>query len=554
MSTSRCPHTVRHAMAIAAATALVAACGGDDEPLPPPGSAPVITTQPQNLTLAEGASGTLSVAATTDAGAIAYQWFDVTANADVPGATGSDLGIGPVALTVGGLQYRVSLTNSMGTTTSAAAQVTVNERSWGAPAEALAGGVREAVTVVDSNGHTHLLAINGDNLAAGVTARIQLRANDSTQANGFTLPGSAALQAPEPLSVATTSIAAAANGAGHVLAVWHRNGIVGGALYTPGPDVNTAGAWTLLPTRINSFVADSALDPAVSAVGNDSFELVWRERAGNSGPHDVVARTYTINGNTLGAPVAIELESTETEPPRIVADAAGNVLAAWRHAGTGTVVNRRLAGQSWGTALTTVDTSALPLEVLRSNRSGKAVLLTSNRLGPVNATRLDLAATNPVLAAAQSVASAYGSAPDAVVMPSGRMFVFGVGTGPGATNRLYSWIYQTNGIWTARDGVSDPNNNSLVQTGLGFYAPKVTDVDDDSNFVVSWQERVSAGNTPVSHVFARRFHDRISSWRDPVMVGDSNNQVTHVTLGARGNATLVYGATSGQAQQMASFR
>lgn len=547
--------TVRHALALASITALVTACGGDFDPLPPTGNAPVITSQPQNLTLAEGAVGTMSVAATTDAGAIAYQWFDLARQANVLGANASELDIGPVALAVGSQQYRVGLTNTMGTTTSADASVTVNERTWSPPVDALGSGARNVATVVDSNGHTHLLAINGNNLAAGVMARIQLRSNDSTQANAFTAPGNAVLQASEALSVASTSIAVAANGAGHVLAVWHRNGIVGGALYTPGPDASAAGSWALLPTRINSFSATSALDPAVAAVGNDSFEIVWRERVGNSGPHDVVARTYTINGNTLGTPVAVELESTETEWPRIVADAAGNVLAAWRHAGVGTVVNRRPAGQSWGTTLTTVDSSIQPLEVLRTNRSGKAVLLTSNRLGSVLASRLDLAATNVVLAGPAPVANAYASGPDAVVDNNDRIHVFGVSCcGSGGSTRLYRWIYQGNGQWTAPEAISAPSASNFLNTALGVYAPQVTDVDADNNFIVTWQERVSSGDTPVSHVFARRFHDRLSGWRDTVEVGDSNNQLTHVTMGARGNATLVYGGTSGQAQQAASFR
>jgi hypothetical protein len=546
----------RLALAAASLAALLAACGGDpDQPVPPPssGTVPVITTQPQDLALAEGAAGTMSVLATSDAGALAYQWFDVTRNADIVGASAADLDLGPVSLGADSTRYNVRLTNTMGTTTSSNGTLTVSERAWSAPADAMASGTREFTTIVDSNGHTHLLAITGNNGAAGVEARIQLRSNDSTQANGFTSPGNVVLQPSESLSVQTTSIGAAANGAGHVLAVWHRNGIVGGALYTPDPDTANAGTWTLLPTRINSFVATSALDPAVAAVGNTSFEIVWRERVANSGAHDVVARTYTINGNTLGSPVFVEAESTETEPPRIVADAAGNVLAAWRHVGVGTVVNRRLAGENWGTTLTTVDSSAQPLEVLRTNRNGKAVLLTSNRLGIVLASRLDLAATNVVLAAPAPVANAYGSGPDAMVDNTDRIHVFGVSCcGPNGSTRMYRWIYQ--GLWTSPEPVSDASTSNFLTTGLGVFSPKVSDADSENNFVVTWQDRMSAGNSPMSRVSARRFHDRLSGWRSTVVVGDSNNQTVSVTLGAPGNATLVVGAPSGQALQAASLR
>ena len=51
----------------------------------------------------------------------------------------------------------------------------------------------------------------------------------------------------------------------------------------------------------------------------------------------------------------LEALSSETEAPRVVADASGNVLAAWRHTGVGTVVNRRAGGQAWSTTLLTVD-------------------------------------------------------------------------------------------------------------------------------------------------------------------------------------------------------
>jgi len=549
------PTVRRTSLATAAALALVlGACGGSDDALPPVASAPVITTQPADMSLAEGASGTVSVAATSDAGAIAYQWFNVTRAENIAGATAADLAFGPVSFAANGTQFNARLSNTMGTTTSATRTLTVAERTWSAPADAIASGARQLATVVDSNGHTHLLAVTGNNLAAGVQASIQLRSANPTQANAFTAPGNAVLQASEALAAGGTSIAAAANGAGNVLAVWHRNGIVGGALYTPGTNATTAGTWTLLPTRINSFLATSALDPAVAAVGTNSFEIVWRERIGSSGAHDLMARSYTVNTNTLGTSVAIEQEASETEAPRIVADAAGNLLAAWRHSALGTVVNRRAAGQAWGTTLVTVDTSTQPLEVLRTNAAGKAVLLTSNRVGSVFASRLDLAANNVLLAGPASVANAYGSGPDAVVDNTDRIHVFGVSCcGSGGSSRVFRWIYQ-NGLWTAAEAISDPNPNHFINTGLGFYSPRVSAVDAENSFIVTWQDRVSAGDNPVSHVTARRFHDPLGTWRPAVVVGDSNNGLVNVTMGSNGSATLTFGAPSGTSVQAASFR
>ncbi len=270
--------------------------------------------------IGEGGSGTVSVSATSDGGAIAYQWFNATRSTNIAGANAAELDFGPISLAADATQYNVSLTNTGGTTTSATRTLTVNERVWSTPADALASAARQVATVVDSNGHTHLLAITGNNLAAAVQASIQLRSSSPTQANAFTAPGNAVLQASEALGAGGTSIAAAANSNGRVLAVWHRNGIVGGALYTPGINATTAGSWALLPTRINSFQSTSALEPAVAAVGSDAFEIVWRERIANTGAHDVMARRYNVGNNTLDSSVPLEALSSETEAPRVVAE------------------------------------------------------------------------------------------------------------------------------------------------------------------------------------------------------------------------------------------
>ncbi len=539
----------------AALTLGLAACGGsDDTPAPAPATPPVIAAQPESLSLGEGGSGTVSVSATSDGGAIAYQWFNATSNTNFAGANASELDFGPISFAANGTQYNVNLTNTGGTTTSTTRTLTVNERAWSAPADALASAARQLATVVDSNGHTHLLAVTGNNLAAAVQASIQLRPSSPIQANAFIAPGNAVLQASEALGAGGTSIAAAANSNGRVLAVWHRNGIVGGALYTPGTNVTTAGTWALLPTRINSFQSTSALEPAVAAVGSDAFEIVWRERIANTGAHDVMARRYNVGNNTLDSSVPLEALSSETEAPRVVADASGNVLAAWRHTGVGTVVNRRAGGQAWSTTLLTVDSSAQPLEVLRTNATGKAVLLTSNRLGSMLATRLDLAASNVMLAGPAPIANAYGSGPDAVVDNTDRIHVFGVSCcGSGGSSRLFRWIFQ-NDLWTAAEPISDPSPNNFLTTGLGVYSPQVSGVDTEGNFIVVWQDRVAGGDNPLSHVNARRFHTPLSSWRPTVAVGDGNNGPVRVTMGSNGGATLAFGDSTRAAVLAASLR
>ena len=305
----------------------------------------------------------------------------------------------------------MALTNTVGTTTSANATLTVNERSWSAPAGALASGARQIASVVDSNGHTHVVAVTGNNLAAGVEARIQLRSNDSTQANAFVTPDQSALQASTALVTGrpAPTLTVAANNNGFVLALWHINGAAWARLFQPPTTNLPQGHWQSA-VRISAALADSGVDPAVVAVGED-FEVVWRERPGTSGVHDVKATHYDRVNNIWSPAIVIEARATETEAPQIVVDAAGNVPAAWRHIGEGVWANRHAASAAWGSTLTQIDSSDTPLETLRANAAGRAVVVSSNRLGSGLALQLDLAASNLIVSGSGRVIDACGSAP-----------------------------------------------------------------------------------------------------------------------------------------------
>jgi hypothetical protein len=85
-----------------------------------PGTPPVITTQPQNVTATAGAPASFSVTAT--GGPLSYQWqFNSVA---IPGATGSTYSIASAQPANAG-SYRVVVSNAAGSTTSAAATLTV---------------------------------------------------------------------------------------------------------------------------------------------------------------------------------------------------------------------------------------------------------------------------------------------------------------------------------------------------------------------------------------------------------------------------------------------
>lgn len=87
--------------------------------------APAITAQPQPMTVVDGASVTLTVAATGSA-PLAFQWFAGTTA--IVGAAASTLTFNS-QIANSGQQYSVVITNVVGTVTSAPATVTVNPRA-----------------------------------------------------------------------------------------------------------------------------------------------------------------------------------------------------------------------------------------------------------------------------------------------------------------------------------------------------------------------------------------------------------------------------------------
>lgn len=92
-------------------------------------SFPVITTQPQNLTICEGAGATFSVVATTAVGALSYQWQvstdGGTTYSNISGATSSSFAQANV-IGQNGYRFRVIVTAGCGSSTSTAAILTVN--------------------------------------------------------------------------------------------------------------------------------------------------------------------------------------------------------------------------------------------------------------------------------------------------------------------------------------------------------------------------------------------------------------------------------------------
>ncbi|MEQ1677069.1 MAG: T9SS type A sorting domain-containing protein, partial [Chitinophagaceae bacterium] len=91
---------------------------------------PVITTQPQNVTICEGAAATVSVTATTGVGVLTYQWQLSTDGGttynNISGANASSFAQAAVPVGQNNYRFRVIVTAGCGSVTSTAAVFTVN--------------------------------------------------------------------------------------------------------------------------------------------------------------------------------------------------------------------------------------------------------------------------------------------------------------------------------------------------------------------------------------------------------------------------------------------
>jgi hypothetical protein len=109
------------ALCCLALTFLWTACGSSNSSST--NSAPVITVQPSNVTLAVGQTATFSVQA-TGSGTLTYQWQK--SNTAISGATSSSYTTSPTTTADSGSQFSVIVSNSTGSVTSNPATLTVS--------------------------------------------------------------------------------------------------------------------------------------------------------------------------------------------------------------------------------------------------------------------------------------------------------------------------------------------------------------------------------------------------------------------------------------------
>ena len=138
--------------------------------------APVITTQPQDQTVSEGATATFSVIA-TGIPAPTYQWQ--RNGVDIAGATDANYTTPATTLADSGALYTVTATNVAGSETSAAASLTVNEVPNQPP-------VASFTATVQADGVTFDFDANGSTDGDGTITAYAWDFGDGTTATGAT--------------------------------------------------------------------------------------------------------------------------------------------------------------------------------------------------------------------------------------------------------------------------------------------------------------------------------------------------------------------------------
>ena len=166
----------------------------------PKATPPIISAQPSDQTVLEGARVTFSATATGN-GTLSYQWRKT--GADLAGQTASTLTLDPVALADAGT-YAVVVTNTLNgtnaSTTSSAAALTVNPTSSSAPVITIQP---QSLIAIAPDGGTFTVSATGTG-----TLRYQWRKNGAdisgaTQAN-YVIPGTDLQEISAQFSVVVT--------------------------------------------------------------------------------------------------------------------------------------------------------------------------------------------------------------------------------------------------------------------------------------------------------------------------------------------------------------
>ncbi len=314
--------------------------------------APSIATQPASQTVTEPARATFNVIA-SGTGPLAYQWqrFVGSAWTSITGATAATYATpATVRASDNGAQFRVVITNAVGSATSNAATLTVLaavSKRWGTPQSLRTGGDQTTTTAeLAMDGSGNALVVWGQELSASLS-RVDAWSNRYTAGSGW-----GAAQVIETNDASNTQQPQiAVDAAGNGLAVWAQSD---GTRVSIWANRYVAGSGWGAAQLIETDNAGSAALPNVAVDGSGNALAVWSQSDGTR--YNVWSNRYTA-GSGWGTAELIETDNAgdaaRISAPQIAFDGSGNALAVWEQTdGTRTNIwsNRYTAGGGWGTA------------------------------------------------------------------------------------------------------------------------------------------------------------------------------------------------------------
>ena len=246
---------------------LLAGCGSNSTPAPPPPpTAPSITTQPSNQTVTNGQTATFTVMASGTA-PLSYQWQK--AGVTISGATSADYTTPATTSADNGTQFKVNVSNAAGSTTSAAATLTVNS----AP----------AITTQPSN----------QAVTVGQTATFTVVAAGEAPLSYQWLKGGVNISGATSASYTTPATTAADNGSQFTVMVSNSTGNITSNVATL--TVNSPPAITTQPAN-QTVIAGHTATFTVVATGTAPLSYQWLK--GSVNISGATAATYTTPATT----------------------------------------------------------------------------------------------------------------------------------------------------------------------------------------------------------------------------------------------------------------
>jgi hypothetical protein len=492
------------------AAALVAACGGSDDPLPPT-VAPQLTAEPASLTVSEGGSATFSAAA-TGSPSPEFQWF-IDGSGAIAGATTSSYAHRPVSLVDDGRRFGVTASNARGSVTSALATLTVTERSWSTSALPPTGANGTApatghfgipVSVVDGRGDTHLV-FNQLESSGGTAVWAAIKPAGQGEFTAFTRLS----PAPVPSTSLVVFPSVAVDASGRVLAVWrvanpNDTSSLVAALYTPGVTGGSWGAQLAVSTALRRDVRDVAIAASADGV----FDVVYSAFPEPSGHLDIVARRLNVAGSTAtwsDESVLDTATSGSAEQPRIAASGNGHAVALWNEGGAfATVKAASRTSGDWSSPQGFGEQASENLAIadVAIDAQGRGVAAMMGDATRVWVQRFEFGSGGFAQLGVSAYVHNYTSAnvpPVVVAGADGRPEVLSLHSDALAISRAR---FDGSG-WLPLEGVHSVPSDVISRLDAGM--------DAAGNATVAWLEQDLPNTYPLAR--ARRYHAGLAQWR-----------------------------------------